>query len=211
MQAYYLKNKEAWKNYRFENLERIKRRRKEIRVRDKAKIAAQKHASYLRNRSKENLRSRSWYLHNKERHLKTSQEWLQRNKERVREYKTFYDKAQAAANIDYKLKRTLRARLRAALKRNPKRGSAVRDLGCTLPELKLHLEALFYPCPRTQQEMTWTNYGLGKNHWQIDHKKALYRFELTDPLQWKIAAHYSNLQPLWFEDHVVKTRKDVSL
>jgi hypothetical protein len=68
-----------------------------------------------------------------------------------------------------------------------KAGSAVRDLGCTIPELMVYLEARF------QEGMSWENYGA----WHLDHIKPLVLFDLTDREQFLQAAHYTNLQPLW--------------
>jgi hypothetical protein len=75
-----------------------------------------------------------------------------------------------------------------------KAGSPVRDLGCTVPELKLHLEALFQP------GMSWDNYG----EWHIDHIKPLAKFDLTDRDQFVQACHYTNLRPLWAEENLSK-------
>ncbi len=96
----------------------------------------------------------------------------------------------------------LRVRLNAALRAGTKSGSAVRDLGCTIQELRTHLETLFKP------GMTWDNWGRGPSTWQIDHIRPLAGFDLTQREQLLQACHYTNLQPLWHQDHVVKTAKE---
>lgn len=101
-----------------------------------------------------------------------------------------------AENINYKLSELLRIRLRSALKRNFKTGSAVRDLGCTIDYLKLYLESLFKP------GMTWANHG--SNGWHIDHIMPLSKFNLTDREQLLKACHYTNLQPLWAFENMKK-------
>jgi hypothetical protein len=58
--------------------------------------------------------------------------------------------------------------LRAAIKNNAKKGSAVRDLGCLVDYLKTYLENLFKP------GMSWNNWGLRKRdtngfYWEVDH------------------------------------------
>jgi hypothetical protein len=73
------------------------------------------------------------------------------------------------------------------MKRDFKAGSAVRDLGCSIAELKLHLERQF------DENMTWENWG---PYWHIDHVKPLASFDLTDRVQFLQAVHWSNLQPL---------------
>lgn len=96
----------------------------------------------------------------------------------------------------FKLRLYLRNRLRLALQGNAKRGSAVRLLGCTVEELKLHLEKQFQP------GMAWDNHGL--HGWHIDHIKPLIKFDLTDPQQLAEACHFTNLQPLWAKENLSK-------
>lgn len=90
----------------------------------------------------------------------------------------------------------IRARMNRALGAGYKAGSAVRDLGCTIPELRAHLEKLFQP------GMTWENWT--KTGWHIDHIKPLSSFNLTDRSQFMKACHYTNLQPLWAEENLKK-------
>jgi hypothetical protein len=82
-----------------------------------------------------------------------------------------------------------------ALKGNAKRGSAVRDLGCSVAELKLRLERMF------TAGMTWENYG---RMWQVDHVIPLSGYNLTDRFQLLEAVHFSNLQPLSIAENHAK-------
>jgi hypothetical protein len=111
-------------------------------------------------------------------------------------------------DIQYKLSMILRLRINKAIKYNQKSGSAVRDLGCSIDDLKIHLEKQFYMSKR-KKVMTWDN--LSKNGWNIDHIKPLCSFDLTDRAQFLEACHYTNLQPLWVEDHYIKSAKDIKL
>ena len=45
--------------------------------------------------------------------------------------------------------------------------------------------------------------------WEIDHIVPLASFDLTSREEFLKACHYTNLQPLWKEDHWVKTQSDV--
>jgi hypothetical protein len=86
--------------------------------------------------------------------------------------------------------------LRSRIARSIKSGSAVKDLGCSIQELKAYLEAHFQP------GMSWDNYGL--RGWHIDHTIPLDSFDLSDPKQLKQACHYTNLQPLWASANISK-------
>jgi len=110
-----------------------------------------------------------------------------------------YCKKRMANDVKFRLARLLRDRLRKSLKGNQKAGSAVRDLGCTVYELKQHLESKF------QEGMTWENHGL--YGWHIDHIMPLASFDLTDREQFLKACHYTNLQPLWAKDNLQKSGK----
>ena len=96
-----------------------------------------------------------------------------------------------------RLSRILRNRFNLAVKNNARAGSAVRDLGCTINELKQHLADKF------TAGMSWDNYG----KWEIDHKVPLAAFDLSDRQQVLIACHYTNLQPLWKIDNRNKGQK----
>ena len=104
-------------------------------------------------------------------------------------------------DIPFRLKCRLRGGLATAIRNGQKAGSAVRDLGCSIEHLKLHLE-LFW-----DEGMSWENYGNRRGQWSIDHIKPLSRFDLTDRTQFVEANHYLNLQPLWHSDNVRKGDK----
>ena len=98
-----------------------------------------------------------------------------------------------------KLKVVLRKRLWSAFKNNQKTGSAINDLGCSIDELKIHLENQF------KEGMNWDNHG--KFGWHIDHIKPLSSFDLTKREELLVACHYSNLQPLWWYENLQKHDK----
>lgn len=113
--------------------------------------------------------------------------------------KSRYAQQKFATDLYFKLKIYLRTRLYIALKSKAKRGSAVRDLGCSIEFLKQHLESQFQP------GMTWENHS--PTGWHIDHKRPLDSFDLTNPMQLKAACHYTNLQPLWAKENFSKSNK----
>ena len=81
--------------------------------------------------------------------------------------------------------------------KSKKSGSAVKDLGCSIKDLKIHLEEQF------QEGMNWNNHG----SWHIDHRKPLASFDLTKREQLLAAVHFTNLQPLWAKDNLSKGSK----
>jgi len=74
-------------------------------------------------------------------------------------------------------------------------GSAVRDLGCSIEEFKKHLEKQFV------KGMMWSNYGKGKDKWQIGHIIPFCVVDLTDRKQFLEVCHYTNLRPLWHSEN----------
>ncbi len=72
-------------------------------------------------------------------------------------------------------------------------------IGCTVDELRQHLEARF------TDDMSWDNYG--RDGWHIDHIRPCASFDLTDPKQQRQCFHYTNLQPLWAADNIRKGAK----
>ncbi len=101
-----------------------------------------------------------------------------------------------AEDVRYRLAVKLRQRLATAIREGAKGGSAVRDLGCSLDDLREHLQAKFQP------GMSWENWG--RKGWHIDHVRPLAQFDLCDPDQARAACHFTNLQPLWWIDNLRK-------
>jgi hypothetical protein len=140
---------------------------------------------------------KSYYESNKEKILEQrktyGKSYRKLNKNKIYEYRKKYRKT----NVEYKIGLNLRSRLCNALQRNTKSGSAVKDLGCSIGEFKTYLESKF------QSGMNWDNYGY--YGWHIDHIKPLTYFDLTDRNQLLEACHYTNLQPLWAKDNLIKS------
>lgn len=152
--------------------------------------------------------SQEYYKTHKEKYKEHNQEYYQTHKEKHKEYYKIYHKTHKKERNEYergrrkndpnhKLIHTLRDRLYKAVKRNTKSGSAVRDLGCTISELKLYLEKQF------TEGMNWTNHG----EWHIDHRIPLFSFDLTNREELLKAVNYTNLQPLWKIDNIRKSSK----
>lgn len=127
--------------------------------------------------------------------------WRKNNTEHIRAYSRNYVKNRCKTDIEYRIKISLRKRM-SSIVRAHKKGSAVSDLGCSIGQLRGHLEKQFYSHPISGESMSWDNYGL--YGWHIDHIKPLSAFNLLDRKQFLKACHYTNLQPLWAEDNLKK-------
>ena len=129
-----------------------------------------------------------------------------RAKSRKRDYKTekrkLYDREKyhrMKNNIEYRIRRTLRKRILKAVKSKFKKTSSIELLGCSVDECRTYIESKF------QEGMTWENHGV--KGWHIDHIIPCSAFDLTKEEEQKKCFHYTNLQPLWWEDNLKKGNK----
>jgi len=183
---------------------------------------------YIKNKEKILLRCKKNYIKNKERILKKGREYYQKNKKIINKRKRNYQKLYCSRNkekilkwakkarmkrrdkfnkyirdrlktdINFKLRKTIRARIRLALKNDKKRSKTLKLLGVNnIITVKKHLEKLFKP------RMTWKNHG----KWHIDHIIPCSSFDLTKPSEQRECFHYTNLQPLWASENLAKGSK----
>jgi hypothetical protein len=219
------------KEWEFKNLAKVKQYHKKflsleenrIKIREnyhlkKDSNKEKRHQYYENNKESILIKVKNYYEENKEKCLQNSKEWRlshseqiklnrdswkQNNLEHVREWSRNYQRAQRQENPQFRMGRILRKRLNDALRDQlvGKKVSAVKDLGCSMPEFITYIESKFL------SGMSWDNYGKGSDKWNIDHIKALANFDLTNPEQQKQAVHYTNLQPLWEIDNIKKSNK----
>lgn len=102
--------------------------------------------------------------------------------------------ARRKKDILFRLTHNLRTRLSKIVSGKYKETSAIKDLGCTVLEFKIHLEKQF------SNNMSWDNYGI--NGWHIDHIIPLTAAKTQEEL--KQLNYYTNLQPLWATDNIRK-------
>lgn len=146
------------------------------------------------------------YKKNKEKIIKYATNWNKENSEQAnathRKWvkKTNYYGKRYHSDPEFRLRVILRNRLLQSIKTDAKSGSAVQDLGCKMVEFKDYIASKF------KIGMTWDNY----DQWQLDHIEPLCKFDLSDRNQFLKACHYTNLQPLWIDEHRFKTKNDLS-
>jgi hypothetical protein len=143
---------------------------------------------------------RAWWERTKTARGEYHRAWAARNRERI----ATYARSRRANNVNNKITSNLRGRLNDALHRHSTRKTAsiVNLIGCSIAELRQHLENKF------TTGMTWANYGRESDCWQIDHIKPCNEFDLANPVHQKECFHFANMQPLWKMDNLAKRKGD---
>lgn len=149
-----------------------------------------------KNKLKISSKNKIWYSNNADNVKKRTSVYAKSNRDMYRKYQRNYY-ANNKDNFSYIYGSRLRTRIWNALKGKARNKHMSELIGCSWEDLKIHLESLFQP------SMTWNNYG----EWHIDHIKPLSLFDLSNEEELSIACHYTNLQPLWAKDNLVKSNK----
>lgn len=139
------------------------------------------------------------YEKHREKIIERRRIYRENNKEKVRLCSKLSRKKRKERDPLCRLEANLRRRSLLALRGHYKAETTFNLVGCSVAELRSHLESLF------TEGMSWENYGI--NGWHIDHIKPCAAFDLTDPNQQKECFHYSNLQPMWAKDNLLKRDK----
>jgi hypothetical protein len=122
------------------------------------------------------------------------------HKEYQKGYYPQYQRNRRKTDPYFRLVGNLRNRVKSALKGLSKTKSTQELLGAPFEVVRDHIENQF------KIGMTWENHG--HKTWHIDHIQPCETFDLTDAGQQKKCFHYTNLQPLWVEDHLRKHGKE---
>jgi len=170
------------------------------------------HKIYLNNKKEILEYRKEHYQKNKEVVRRGNKEWILKHPEKMKQYnKKYYDKPETKEKRRIKLKKkyyndekyklmvNLRTRIKMALKHDVKNGQSLELIGCSIQQLKEHLERQFKP------GMNWKNYNF--KGWHIDHIIPISSFDLSKKEEQKKCFHYTNLQPLWFYENFEKGDK----
>lgn len=152
----------------------------------KCKVCDRKYKIENADRQKECKRNH--YLRNIEKIKTRSKLYKKNNRKRMRE-KLFKTRP------DQKILHYTRTRLNTIIKNRTVRGSEL--FGCKGDFLVKYLESKF------KVGMSWGNYGL--RGWHIDHIIPCSRFDLTNEFELRQCFHYTNLQPLWANENILKS------
>lgn len=193
---YYLENKKEKKIY-------DKKHKKEYYLKNKEKIKEWK------ENNKETLKE--YCLKNKEKTKEYQKQYRLDNKQQLSEKKKKYNKINSQhinkqknnkkqTDLLFKLTCNIRSLICHSIKRQgyAKKSRTYQILGCTYEEFKQHLERQF------TFGMNWENQG----EWHLDH---VYPVSLAKDEQELIKLnHYTNFQPLWAIDNLLKGNKVIA-
>ncbi len=114
--------------------------------------------------------------------------------------KAAYNRHRRRTDVQWRLAEAIRSGVcgRLAYPAKMPRKQRIANLGCSIEDLKVHLERMF------TSKMSWRNWGA---IWQIDHIRPLSRFDLTDPAQVAEGSHFTNLRPLLKTENLKKKAK----
>jgi hypothetical protein len=189
MREYQKKNKEYLKEYgkqwRKNNLDKIKKKDSERWKKNKVKLKEQ-HKKWLKN------------------HPDYPNEWYHKNIEKCRErsrqnqgYRNTYKKRKREINPQFKLDSNIGWMIWKGLKEKKNNKRWTEFVNYTVEKLMKHLEKQF------TLEMNWNNYG---SYWVVDHIIPRNAFKYTQPndIDFQICWSLNNLRPLSEEENFKK-------
>lgn len=142
-----------------------------------------------------------FYAGNRDAALEKRKLRRERNRAHENKMKQANAKKRRATDPMFQLRDSIRARIVAALKAKgtEKKSGTEEIIGCSIAELKRHIEKQFLP------GMDWSN----RNEWHVDHIVPLSTAK--DEADVIALCHVSNLRPMWAADNLKKSSKVLNL
>lgn len=167
-----------------------KRRREKYRV-DSEKIKERSRDYYQKN--KESINEKR-----KERNNKKSLEYYYKNKEIQNKKSVERNKEKMKNDYFFRLKHNIRTLIRKSTQNQftTKSKKTIEILGCSFDEFKSYLESKF------DEKMNWENQG---TYWHMDHIIPISSAQTEEDVY--RLNHYTNFQPLYWEDNLKKSNK----
>jgi hypothetical protein len=159
--------KEKTRRYRIANIEAVKAKEKE---RDRV--------NNIEHRAERNEKLKQWRAKNPDQNKKWARE---------------YAHSRRLVDAGFRIKSNMHTRILKAISRDSKSASTVKLIGCSIEQLKTHIENQF------KTGMNWGNYG--PNGWHIDHIRPCASFNLLNANEQIECFNFRNLQPLWAEEN----------
>jgi len=169
--------------------EQLKLAKKQAQIKYWKKLKDQDPKKYELMLEKTRQARRKWKAANK-----TNYKKIKNQKDAERRWKRNKEKTDPVYRIKERLRSYLSRSIKGLIQKNSKTEKIV---GTSFKNLVSYLEKQFKP------GMTLSNYG----KWHIDHIKPVSKFDLTKPGELEKCFHYSNLQPMWARDNIIKSNK----
>ena len=174
-------------------------------LKNKEKVLTKNKEWQKNNRDKYNVQRCKRYNKNLELSRQTVRQKRLNNLEHYRKYQREWFKRKRQENPRYAIEHRLRNRILIAMKKqNGKKAYKTTDLlGCEIDFFIKYIESLF------TEGMNWEK--LKNKEIEIDHILPCCQFNLLDENEQKKCFHYTNLQPIWKKDHIIKSKIDKKL
>jgi hypothetical protein len=200
------------KEYRKENIAYMLAKKREYNKENRDIMIRKSHIYYEENRVKVLSQMKEHRQKNKEKinqkrrddypkYAARIREYTINNREKINKAAAIYCANRRQTDIAYRILYNIRTRICIAIKttRSHKITGTAKLIGCTIPELRRHLERQFLP------GMSWDNWA--RDGWHIDHIVPCACFDLSVPDQQKECFNYKNLRPMWATDNLKKGAK----
>ena len=127
------------------------------------------------------IRAQRWQAANKKKYKESLRKWRQKHGSK-------YFRQRYRTDAQFAVGQRVRSRVLAALKAKgaSKTGRTEELVGCSFDFLRQHIERQF------KGKMSWDNPG----SFHIDHIVPLAAFDLSDPMQLRVACNWQNLRPI---------------
>jgi hypothetical protein len=189
-------NEDRKKSYKNKKLE-TRKKQKEYYYNNKEKIIKKQKEYYYDNRDELLKKQKEYYYDNRDELLKNKIVYFRKNKKRMCEYSNQYQKQRKKKDKIFKLTHNFRNILISSFKKKgwSKKSKTYNYLKCDWKTLKKHIENQFV------DGMTWDNHG----EWHYDHYYPVSLAQTEEDMY--IFNHYTNFQPLWAKDNIIKSNK----
>jgi hypothetical protein len=197
------KAKEIYANWKAANLEKAKANNAKWRTDNPEKTKEYNSKWRANNPEKAKEYNSKWRANNPEKAKEISALWRVEHPDRAASCISKYHKQRRQKDPLYRFLQSIRSQAVRVVKQvglGKKPTNTFKWVGCSPEQLKAHIESLFL------EGMTWDNYG--KYGWHVDHVRPVSSFK---PEEWEQINHYTNLQPLWWQDNILKSNKQQSL
>lgn len=180
---------------------KLKRREKDKTLTEEQLIKRRevKLKDYYKHKNKRINKHRQWTTNNPEKSKNSAKNYSKNHRKDINERVRNRKKNDPSFKIRAKLHTRICDELRGRCRKN---FNTIELIGCSSEELVKYIESLFLP------GMHWKNQGNKDGTWQLDHILPCCSFDLTKEDEQRKCFHWSNLRPMWYKDHRIKSGYD---